>query len=184
MSRRTIFAIVVLLMGTSLSPQASGRVGLYGLIEKVVFEPSEQAPERLQVWGAFSFADERVSDAVTPVRRGCLYFSIPNKTGAAPRATVLAEWKDLKAVAGLGQVVGFGEYAYTGGFQSIDPGRPSALLEMYPGHSAPTELRVRTAAEAPSSPSAYMTDAGVVRIPDTGSRADLVRRLKAALAAK
>ena len=184
MSTRTIIAIVVLLMGTSLSPKASGRVGLSGLVEKVVFEPSEQAPERLQVWGAFAYADPRLGDQVTPVRKGYVYFRIPDKAGATPRTTVLAEWKDLKAVAGTGQVVGFGSYGYIGGFQSIDPGRPSSLLEMYPGHGDSTDLRVRPAAEAPASPSAYMSDAGVVRIPDTGSRADLVRRLKATLAAK
>jgi len=32
---------------------ASGRIGFYGIVEKVVFEPNETAPERIQIWGAF-----------------------------------------------------------------------------------------------------------------------------------
>jgi len=36
---------------------ASGPVGFYAVIEKVVFEPDEKAPERMQLWGAFAVVD-------------------------------------------------------------------------------------------------------------------------------
>ena len=32
---------------------ASDRLGIYAIVEKVVFEPSESAPQRIQIWGAF-----------------------------------------------------------------------------------------------------------------------------------
>ena len=32
---------------------ASDPVGIYAVVKKVVFEPNETAPERIQIWGAF-----------------------------------------------------------------------------------------------------------------------------------
>ncbi len=37
--------------------QASDDVGIYGVITKVIFEPSAAHPQRVQVFGAFSIAD-------------------------------------------------------------------------------------------------------------------------------
>jgi hypothetical protein len=163
---------------------ASGEIGLYGIVEKVVFEPNEQAPERMQLWGAFAYAESRQGDVVSAVQRGYLYFRIPDNS-YSPREVVLAEWKDLKSVAGTGQVVGFGHYGYIGGFQDLDPARQTNyLLELHPGGGRSTDLRVRPATEAPANPAAYLTDTGVVRVPDSGSRANVVRRIKTALAAK
>ena len=54
---------------------ASGPVGLYGIIDKVVFEPNESAPERLQVWGAFAYADIQESGnglGISAAKRGYL----------------------------------------------------------------------------------------------------------------
>jgi hypothetical protein len=28
---------------------------VFAVVEKVIFEPNEQAPERIQLWGAFAF---------------------------------------------------------------------------------------------------------------------------------
>src|ERR1043166_8394854 len=43
---------------------ASGRIGTYAIVDKVVFETSEQVPERIQVWGAFALAVAGTGQAV------------------------------------------------------------------------------------------------------------------------
>ena len=53
---RTVVAIVGILAGAA-HLTASGPLGIYGIVEKVVFEPNEAAPERIQVWGAFTYVN-------------------------------------------------------------------------------------------------------------------------------
>jgi hypothetical protein len=166
---------------------ASGRVGLYGIVEKVVFEPSEAAPERVQVWGAFAYSDGTGASRgiASAARRGYVYFKLPTE-GPSSRDAAIAEWKDLKSVAGTGQAVAFGAWGYLGTFQALDPGSKTqtAVFEMIPGRREPADLRVRAAAEPPASPTPYTTNAGVVKLGADGSRADVVRSLREALAAR
>jgi hypothetical protein len=42
-------------------PLASGPIGVYALIDKVVFEPNDTAPDRVQIWGVFVLADRQQS---------------------------------------------------------------------------------------------------------------------------
>ena len=108
------FGILLVLSAVSLT--ASGPVGIYGIIDKVVFEPNEQNAERLQVWGAFAYVDgpgpEEAGMNVSPAKRGYLYFKIrsahPGFTSEGQIKASRNEWADLKAVAGTGQAVGFG----------------------------------------------------------------------------
>jgi hypothetical protein len=84
---------------------ASGPLGIYGIVEKVVLEPDEKSRERIQVWGAFMYVDGpgTAPGAVSPARRGYLYFSlppvIPGFTSSKQIDLVRNEWADLKAVA-------------------------------------------------------------------------------------
>jgi hypothetical protein len=80
----------------------SDPVGIYGTVERVVVEPSEDAPERIQIWGVFSFAVKSGFEYSTP-ERGYLYFALP----APKKEVALKEWNDFKTLAGTGQVVGF-----------------------------------------------------------------------------
>ena len=83
---------------------ASDPVGVYGIVEKVVFEPNDNAPQRIQVWGAFAVAQKTNPNDYQPAQRGYLYYTLtPGK-----ESICLTEWKDLKAVAGTGQPVAFG----------------------------------------------------------------------------
>ena len=185
---RTLNRVVVVLfvLASATVALASGPIGLYGVVQRVVFEPSEQAPERLQVWGAFAYAEGGPTGGgqFSVARKGYLYFALPAGDAAAA-ATVKKEWLDLKAVAGTGQAVGFGTWGYIGGFGALDPSvksnMPPYILEMYPGRGVQTDLRVRPATEKPAAPAIYQTNVGLVRIPAQGSRADLVTRLKQAL---
>jgi len=170
---------------------ASGRIGFYGIVEKVVLEPNETAPERIQVWGAFAYVDGGASQniSVSSAKRGYLYFRIgSNIPGFTPQSQIdLAkkEWADLRAVAGTGQAVGFGNWGYIGTFEVLEPDRvaaaPSYLWERKPTGGERADLRVRPATEAPSNPATYQTETGVVKISDTGSHAAVVRQLRDAL---
>jgi hypothetical protein len=82
---------------------ASDPVGIYALVDKVVFEPNETNPERIQVWGAFAIA-EGYGHTYKNAERGYLYY----KVNSEKATTCRNEWTDLKAVAGTGQIVAFG----------------------------------------------------------------------------
>jgi len=88
----------------TLELRASDPVGIYAVIEKVVFEPSDTAPQRIQVWGAFAVSDARPGDYYQKPQKGYLYFRLP----PGREASALKEWADLKAVSGTGQAIGFG----------------------------------------------------------------------------
>ena len=180
-TKATLVTIALLFMVATLT--ASGPVGIYGIIEKVVFEPNEQAPERIQVWGAFAYVDGAgLGLNITEVKRGYLYFERYAPPFAGPNNGLpveLKEWNDLKGVAGTGQAVAFGRWAYIGTFQSIQPEKDSRIFPRRGGASA--DLRVRAASEPPSRPGVYETNSGVVKLSEQGSHAEVVKQLKAAL---
>jgi hypothetical protein len=184
-----IRTVIVALAATAVSSVsvASGPVGIYGVIERVVFEPDEARPERVQVWGAFVYADGDDSTNTSPVARGYLYFSLPPASAASPGEldVVRREWLDLQAVAGTGQAVGFGRWGYIGRFAGLrldgTTAPPSYVPERAPQRGAPGTMRVRPASERPSQPAEYRTNAGVVKLPDSGSHADIVRALRSAI---
>ena len=101
-----------LLLGVGLAlvlaggARASDPTGIYARIEKVIFEPNDTKPERVQVWGTFALAAKRAvtGDEYQPPVKGYLYYSlVPGKEDKCRN-----EWTDLKKVAGKDQCVGFG----------------------------------------------------------------------------
>jgi hypothetical protein len=183
----TVGLFIVATIGIS----ASGRIGYYGIVERVVFEPNESAPERLQVWGAFMYVDGGASQSgqTSEAKRGYLYFKLRSDfAGFTSQAEVdrrKREWADLKAIAGTGQAIGFGAWGYIGTFEVLQPNsvapRPSFLFERMPSGGELADLRVRPANEPPSKPATYQTEMGIVKLADTGSHAEIVKQLKAAL---
>jgi hypothetical protein len=171
---------VLLLSAVSLI--ASGPVGFYGIIEKVVFEPSEQAPERIQIWGAFAVVDGGPAHpgATSKPLRGYLYFKLPNGT---ERAVARTEWMDLKSVAGTGQAIGFGNWDFIGGVQ--DFGTPSSNgIPYFLGNASQIDVRVRRNYDPSASAALYSTNAGIVKLPAEGSHAEIVKQLREALKAR
>jgi hypothetical protein len=134
---------------------ASDPVGVYAVVEKVVLEPNDTAPERVQIWGAFSLADTRNNDDYAAPQKGYLYYACPS--GQA--RTCANEWADLKSVAGKATGVGFG-------------GRFVAA-----GH-------IRKVSEQPSAPDAYPIRMGVIRMSGNTYHSGIVAKLKASLAEK
>jgi hypothetical protein len=113
---------------------ASDRTGVYARIDKVVMEPDDRAPQRIQIWGVFSMADVRNPFDYLPAHAGYLYFSLPGNTTLA-----LREWTDLRAVAGTSQIVAFGSRW-----------QPQPTL--------------RAQGEAPQAPDPYPLNVGVMKI--------------------
>jgi hypothetical protein len=175
--------------------RASGPVGIYGIVERVVFEPSEQAPERIQVWGAFALVDGGTTAPVanSAPKRGYVYFKLPVAVEGfvtpADVALVRREWTDLKTIAGTGQAIGFGSWQYIGRFDEMQQSGKGYIFEnvvrplngrMSRGGQQ-TDLRVRAATEKPASPVTYQTDSGIVKLAATGSHSALVQQLQAML---
>jgi hypothetical protein len=155
MRSRTIGGLVILsaaCIGATATLRASDPVGVYAVIEKVVLEPSDTAPQRIQIWGAFSIAEKDSPDDYGAPQRGYLYYSCP----AGQDRTCKSEWADLKSVAGKNTGIGFGgRYKETG--------------------------RVRKADEKAASPDTYPIQMGVVRMTGFRTSLPVVDRLKAAL---
>src|SRR5262245_4640116 len=107
MRRRTIAALIAcssFLLLTIAAAAASDWTGVYARIDKVVFEPNESAPERVQVWGVFAVASRPDRSRYDPAARGYLYLTLRSGKEDICRK----EWADLKAVAGKGEIVTFG----------------------------------------------------------------------------
>jgi hypothetical protein len=127
----TFILLAALSVGTA---RASDFVGVYALIDKVVFEPNADKPERIQVFGVFAIARADDRNLYQPAQRGYLYFTLPD----TQRDLALREWSDLKAKAGSRTVISFGARSMT---------------------KAPT---VRKTAEKPASPDVYTLGFGLV----------------------
>jgi hypothetical protein len=97
-----IVLLAVMAVGT-IQSFASDPIGIYALVHKVVLEPSETMPERIQIWGDFALATGHNDQYASP-KSGYLYF----KLNAEKPEVCRKEWADLKSVAGADQVVGFG----------------------------------------------------------------------------
>jgi hypothetical protein len=96
-------AVLLTLLGLGATRAlASDPVGIYALVDKVVFEPNETSPERVQIWGAFAIAEGN-GYTYKNAERGYIYYKLNSEKPAASRN----EWSDLKSVAGTGQIVAF-----------------------------------------------------------------------------
>lgn len=127
MMRRTVGLIAVTAsLALTVVLQASDMVGVYGVVEKVVMEPNETVPQRIQIWGAFALAEGRGSTYGAP-QRGYLYYSCPS----GQESTCRKEWSDLKSIAGKNTAAGFGmRYKPTGRIRKAD--EKAASPDPYP----------------------------------------------------
>jgi hypothetical protein len=116
-NRSKLLALILALFGLDATNAfASDPIGIYALVDKVVFEPNETNPERVQVWGAFAIA-EGYGYTYKKADRGFLYYKLNADKAKACRN----EWSDLKSVAGTGQIVAFGSrYAERGTLRKKD----------------------------------------------------------------
>jgi hypothetical protein len=99
-----LLCAAALLAGAASTARASDPNGIYAFVDRVVLEPSEAAPERIQVWGGFALAKTENRDDYRDAQRGYLYF----KLRPGDEAVCKKEWADLKSIAGTRQIVAFG----------------------------------------------------------------------------
>ncbi|HEV3141686.1 MAG TPA: hypothetical protein VGY57_14275, partial [Vicinamibacterales bacterium] len=78
---RVVSAAAVAL-ATGIVAHASGPIAVYAKVDRVVMEPNEQAPDRIQVWGAFSIANTSKSQDFSTPAGGYLYYRLPAKSEA------------------------------------------------------------------------------------------------------
>ena len=149
-------AAAALALATGIVAHASGPVAVYAKVDRVVMEPNEQAPERIQVWGAFSIANGPNTDKFNPPASGYLYYRLPAKFDNANETdmqTARNEFRDLKSVAGTTAIVAFG-----------------AQWRGVP--------RLRKADEKPESPDAFTLNIGVRKINADGATFPPIRALR------
>jgi hypothetical protein len=153
--------VLVLALGGAGRAPVKDPVGVYGVIERVVFEPDSAGAERVQVWGVFAlahtfeFRDGKIEsiDFVRfhPAERGYLYYSLKPAEAVATRS----EWAVLAEAAGTGTPVAFGSRVPPDQMQSAG-GRASAdemvaAAAIWERHNG----RVRPAVEQPSEPDPF-----------------------------
>ena len=186
---RLLLLISIVLMATP-HLMASGQVGIYGVISKVVFEPNDKTPERIQIWGAFTLVDGGTGSGgktLTP-QRGYLYFTLQAASSPVEKEVALKEWADFKAVAGTGQAVAFGRIIYIGAFSDELISRPAGMPPYLilggaggSGSGGASKNIVRAESVAPSAPDIYPLNMGLTKLSSTGNLAAVVKELQNAL---
>jgi len=182
-----LITILVLLLATT-ALMASGQVGIYAVVSKVVFEPDDRAPERIQIWGAFTLVDggTRSGGKTLTPQRGYLYFALPSAAeNANLREIALKEWADFKAIAGTNQAIAFGRFGYIGAFadELISSSAGMVLMGGNPTNfnGSHTENPIRGESATPASPNLYPLNMGLTKLSSTGDLAAVVNQLQRAL---
>lgn len=187
--KRCAGILASLLLLTAMTALASGQLGVYGIVSRVVLEPNDRAPERVQIWGTFTLVDGGTGTGgptLTP-QRGYLYFTLPVAAGAKDAA--MKEVADFKTIAGTGQVVAFGRFGYIGAFsddlirsRTDTKNRPPYVLNgggagFNGSHAA---VLVRAESAPPSDPESYPLNMGLTKLSPTGNLAAIVKQLQQA----
>jgi hypothetical protein len=97
--------LLLLLVPHALIAKGSG-VGIYGVIDQVMFDREGSAPTLIRISGVFMIPVPMSTTGYRSPQRGFLYFQVVPGAEEAARK----EWMQLKAVAGTGQIVGFAFY--------------------------------------------------------------------------
>jgi len=148
----SIIGLIVIFGATQIA-MASDPVGVYALVDKVVFEPNDSAPERMQIWGTFIVSAAEYGSVYGQPARGYLYFSLPS----GKEQLAKTEWADLKKIAGTGQAIAFG----------------SRYQQMK------THARVRKASDKPDSPDVYPTGIGLTKLDDSNYQVKALKSVSA-----
>jgi hypothetical protein len=182
-----LFSLSLLAAATALG--SGGQIEIYGIVSKVVLEPNDAHPERVQIWGTFTLVDNSSAGrgaTLTP-QRGYLYFNLPTESNA--RNAAMKEVSDFQVIAGKGQAVAFGRFGYIGAFNDdliksrVDTkSRPPYVLNGGgPGfNGSHATVLVRPGLAPPSDPETYPLDMGLTKLSPTGNLAAIVKQLEQA----
>jgi len=95
-SKLALAAALVLAFVATQPSLASSLFGIYAIVDRVVFEPSESAPERIKICGVFVVPVPMLTSRHGTPQRGFLYYRI----APGREETTRKEWAYLKTVAG------------------------------------------------------------------------------------
>ncbi len=167
---RVLLTILMMVVSASIL-MADGPVGVYAMVQKVVFEPSESAPKTMQIWGVFAWVDGglKTPGPINLPQRGYMYFKLPASTAEA--AAAAKQWMDIKAIAGSNQIVAFGDWAYAGPFEDL----------YIPVTGGQEDVRVRKPTEVPAKPISYPIKTGLIKIANDTAHEPLSTLMKAFL---
>ena len=127
MTRTFVLAIGLIAAATYSGMSASVPVGVYAIVDKVVLEPGDGDPQRIQIWGTFAVWDDTAGPGYRTPQRGYLYYGCSREQ----LGTCRNEWGDLRSVAGTGRMIGFGSRSLAAG--RIRPaGERTSAPEVYP----------------------------------------------------
>jgi len=190
--KNTLWVVLAVLVAVIATPSlsASGPTGIYGIVSKVVLEPNDKTPERIQIWGAFTLVDGDIGSGgktLTP-QKGYLYFELDPTMSSAQREAALKEWADFKAIAGTGQAVAFGRFGYIGAFSDELITRPAGMppYVLIPVNNPVGPVRSRAenpirGESAPARPSTYPLNIGLTKLSRNGDLGVVVKKLEEAL---
>lgn len=182
---RTACAILLLFLFAVCGISKGGTFDIYALIEKVVLEPNDAAPERMQIWGAFAFAPPGNWKPQNEPRRGYFYFRLPSSEKVARAAR--SEWAELQALSGSGQAVEFGriDELYYGMLAPNQTERDyiDANGHVFYGAGVNLEesMRIRKDSAPPRDPVTYPMPVGVIQLGNSDNFGLLLTHLKDAL---
>jgi hypothetical protein len=149
MARHLILIVVLLSAAAVMHVSASVPLGVYAVVDKVVMEPADTEPQRVQIWGTFALWDGKPGLGYRAPERGYLYYGCSREQIGICRN----EWADLKSMAGTGRMIGFGSRSLAAG-------------------------RVRASGEQASAPEVYPIQFGVVQM-GSSPRGAIFDQLKA-----
>src|SRR4029453_532112 len=127
MSKRVLCSVMLVSAVAAIPINASVPLGVYAVVDKVIVEPGDTEPQRVQIWGTFALWEEGTGPGYRAPEKGYLYYSCAKEQLGICRN----EWADLKSVAGTGQTVGFGSRSLAAG-RVRAPGEPASAPEQYP----------------------------------------------------
>jgi len=167
---RSLFVLsIAALLGSSL--MADGPVGVYAMVQKVVFEPSETEPTAIQVWGVFVWVDGGLKSPgpINLPQRGYMYFKLP--AGPTDIAAARKQWAEIRAIADTSQIIAFGDWNYVGPFENLH----------VPVAGGQEDVRVRRQNEMPARPISYPIRSGLVKVANDPAHESLRTLMKAFL---
>lgn len=101
---RFMMALLATVAGIGAVARAGGPPPVYVVVDKVVLEPSTDAPDRVQIWGSFVRLENVEGYKYGKPIEGYVYLSSATGKEAESRA----EWKKWQKAAGTGKVVAAG----------------------------------------------------------------------------
>jgi len=148
----SVLIIVCLVLPLSLEVMASEMIGIYAMVDRVVFEPNENAPERIQIWGAY------ITNRDETAKRGYMYFRLPGAfQPQEANEAAKKEWADIKASAKSGQAIAFGRRFFP------------FVQHLQGDEYFKTLGRVRPAEEKPVDPEPYPVNIGLSKVTDAAT---------------